>query len=288
MGVLALSSTVGSLGDEVGRDLSRRLGYDFADREIIAKAAADLGGTLIEFDHVTDEAPTLWERFGHTKPRYLTAVAAVLFQMAAGDKVTLSGRGSTILLTGIPHVLRVRINAPGETRARRVADRQGCGYESALRFVRTRDRERALRIMFLYHVDWDAPILYDLVLNTARVTAEEGVRILEHMLRLPRYIATAESRQKALDLSIVARVEVGLAADPVTQGIAFTAACENGHVVISGPVPTEAQWSTAEAIVLRIPGVTCVENQIAVAPSTTRENAEAPPARSPRVFPWEL
>ena len=285
MGVLALSSTLGSLGDEIGRELSRLLGYDFADREIIAKTAEDFGGSPIELDHVTEEAPTLWERFAHTKRRYLTSVAAVLFQMAAGDNVVLSGRGSTILLTGIPHVLRVRISSPEDIRARRVADRQGSGHESALHFVRARDRERALRIKFLYQVDWDAPMLYDLVLNSAWLSTDEGVRILEQVLRQPRYTATPESRQKALDLSIVARVQVGLAAHPVTRGITSSVTCENGHVVIvTGPVPTDAQWTSAESIVLRIPGVTGVQNQIEV----SHEGDEMPPVGPPRVFPWEL
>ena len=287
MSVLAMCSTLGSLGDEIGQELSRLLGYDFADREILAKAAADFGGDLKELDHFTDEAPTLRERLAHRR-RYLTSVAAVLFQMTAGDNVILSGRGSTILLAELPHVLRVRISAPEDVRAHRVADRQGLGYEAALHFVRARDRERAIRIRFLYQMDWDAPMLYDLVLNTARVSLDDGVRILERALRQPRYTATSEARQKALDLSIVAVAQIRLARHPVTHGIAFSTTCEKGHVSIAGTVPTDAQWSTAEAVILQIPGVTSVENQIEVTPGTQRESVEVPPVRPPRVFPWEL
>ena len=39
MSIVAISETMGSLGNEIGRRLADSLGWGFADREIIAKAA---------------------------------------------------------------------------------------------------------------------------------------------------------------------------------------------------------------------------------------------------------
>ncbi len=39
MSIVAISETAGSLGNEIGRRLAEMLGWSFADREIIAKAA---------------------------------------------------------------------------------------------------------------------------------------------------------------------------------------------------------------------------------------------------------
>jgi hypothetical protein len=39
MSVVAVSETIGSLGNEIGRRVAQARGYEFSDREIIAKAA---------------------------------------------------------------------------------------------------------------------------------------------------------------------------------------------------------------------------------------------------------
>jgi len=91
MSIVAFSQTLGSLGDEIGRELARVLSWEFADREIIARAAQRFGEGVMELEHVTEEKPTLWERFTDTKRHYLTYVEAIIFEMAARDNVILSG-----------------------------------------------------------------------------------------------------------------------------------------------------------------------------------------------------
>ncbi len=80
---------------------------------------------VIDLQHVTEEKPGLWERFADTKRRYLVFVEAVVFELGAHGKVVLSGRGTTILLRTVPHVLRVRITAPEATRIARVQQQYG-------------------------------------------------------------------------------------------------------------------------------------------------------------------
>src|SRR4030095_3320855 len=106
MSIVAISPTIGSLGDEIGREVARARGYEFADREIIEKAAARFGEGVMEFAHVTEEKPTLWERFIDTNRRYMTYVEAIVLELAARDNVVLAGRGSAFLLGQMRHVLR--------------------------------------------------------------------------------------------------------------------------------------------------------------------------------------
>ena len=76
MSVVAISETIGSLGNEIGRRVAQARGYEFADREIIAKAAERFHEGIAELTHVTEEKPTLWERFTDTQHRYMTYVEA--------------------------------------------------------------------------------------------------------------------------------------------------------------------------------------------------------------------
>ena len=61
MSILAISDTVGSLGREIGRTVAAALGHEFADREIISKAAERFGEGVLELTHATEEKPTIWE-----------------------------------------------------------------------------------------------------------------------------------------------------------------------------------------------------------------------------------
>ncbi len=163
MSIVAISETAGSLGNEIGRRLAERLGYRFADREIIAKASERFGENVTDLRHGVEEKPTLWERFTDTQHRYKAYVEAIILEMAGGDNVVLAGLASTIVLRPVSHALRVRANAPERIRADRVEQQQGLTREAAVDHVRQTDHERAARVKFLYHVNVDDPFLYDLV-----------------------------------------------------------------------------------------------------------------------------
>ena len=267
MSIVAMSDTLGSLGDEFGRELGRTLGYDFSDREIIAKAAERFGEGVMELAHVTEEKPTLWERFTDTRRHYLTYVEATLLEMAARDNVILSGRGAFILLGKIRHVLRVRISAPERLRAQRVERQQGLTPDAAFDVVRQTDRERAARVRFLYHADWDDPLLYDLSLNTERITVDRAVRLVQDTLQAERFQPTVESQAELVDLSLVAQTRAALLKNPVTRALDLHAACKDAYVSVSGIVADEEQRTVVREMVGGIPGVRGVLNEVVVAPS---------------------
>ncbi len=205
MSIVAFSSTLGSLGDEIGRELARLLSYDFADREIIAKAAERFGEGVMELRHVTEGKPTLWERFSDEKQRYLAYVEAIILELAARDNVILGGRGAIILLSKIRNVLRVRITAPEGVRAARVENEQGLTLEAAIEAVRESDQERGARVKFLYHVDWTDPVLYDMVLNTERLTVERAATLIRDALADGRFQTTPETCEAILALNATAQ-----------------------------------------------------------------------------------
>lgn len=261
MSVVAISETVGSLGLEIGRLVAERLGYECADREIIAKAAERFGGVISELTHAVEERPRLWEHFTETQRRYVTYVEATILEMAARDNVVLVGRAATVVLGDAPHTLRVRITAPAPVRVRRVQEQLG---PAATEYVRHTDRERGARVRFLYHVDWEEPLLYDLVLNTAGTDGELGARLVREALEDPRFRATEASRRVMLDLSLVAQAQAVLLADPVTRSRQISVSCSEGVLTLAGSVDAAQVWEAAENVVAPLPGLAAVRNDIVV------------------------
>lgn len=266
MSIVAISETAGSLGNEIGRRLAESLSWGFADREIIAKAAERFHEDPAELRRGAEEKPSLWERFSDSHRRYKAFIDATIFDMAAGDNVVLAGLASTLVLRDVRHALRVRTQAPQHDRARRLEQQQGLTADAALDIVRQTDRERAARVRFLYHVDVDDPLLYDLVLNTARMTAEQGARLLREALRDEQVQSTESSRAAFADLSVVAQARALFMAHPTLGGRQLFVSCQRGAALLSGAVEMQDERQAAQAVVAEITGVKHVLNEIVVLP----------------------
>jgi cytidylate kinase len=246
---------MGSLGIEIGQALAASLGYQFAERDIISKAADRFGVDVARLSHAVEERPTLVDRLNTAQRRFAQYVEATVQEMAARDDIVLVGLASTIILAGMPHTLRVRVTAPEGRRAERVAQAQGLDPTAALDFVRQSDRERGGRVWFLYHVDLENPLLYDLVINTDRLEAEEGARLVQHALQHPRFRSTEASRLTMRDLSLVAQARGVLVADPVTCGRSISVDCTDGVVSLGGRVEEWPVRRAAEQALGKVPGI---------------------------------
>jgi cytidylate kinase len=270
MSVVAISQAMGSQGDEIGLILAERLGHEFAEREIILKAAERFGEGVRALEHVTDERPSAWERFAQTRQRYLAYVEAVIWEFAGRERVVLVGRGSPFVLAGVHHVLLVRVTAPPDVRARRIATRDGLTMEAAADLVRRSDRDRAARVRFLYHADWNDPFHYHLVLNTAGLGVLDAVDLLEHAVGQERFRPTAGSQQGVVDRGAVAGARAALLADVRTRRFWLDALeCREGVLTLRGVADREEVRVLAGALSAQIPGVTAVANEIVIAPDGT-------------------
>jgi cytidylate kinase len=264
MSIVAISETVGSQGDAIGRELARTRGWEFADREIIARAAERYGEGVMELQHITQERPSLWERFTDSKRHYLSYVEATILELAARDDVVLVGHGAAVLLRPIPHTLRVRVTAPAPVRAERVKQQQGLVDDAALDFVRETDHERAARIKFLYRVDLDDPLLYDLALNTERLSVAEAATLIAQALQAGRCGPTERSRATARDLSLAAQARARLVQDPATRHLRVSVTAADGALTATGTVDSEPARTRVLEIAGRVSGAERVVDKITV------------------------
>jgi cytidylate kinase len=264
MSIVAISDTLGSRGDEMGRELARRLGWQFADRDIIAKGAEQFGEAVGELHQVTEERPSLWERFTDSKRRYLLYIEATVFEMAAHDRVVIVGHGAAIMLREIRHALRARVSAPERARVERVRQLQGLTEAASLDAVRDSDSERAARMRYLYQVDMDDAFLYDLTINSERVDVGEGVRLLAEALTLGRVQATEASQLDAEDRAATAVARARLAADPRTRNQRLSLETRGRRLTLRGFADSDGHKRAALAIVRNVPGVVDVVDETVI------------------------
>lgn len=173
MPVIAMTQEMGSLAKDVSLRLAESLGLAVMRHEAIERVAdrAQVSTSLI--GRLRDGKAGLVERLTTDRRSVALYTAEELFALADRGNVVLRGWGATCLLRPVPHVVCVRITRSFKKRVEWLMGHLGTDdVEFAEAELRRSDQAHASRMNDQFGVTWGDPVLYDLVLNTDRVSVE--------------------------------------------------------------------------------------------------------------------
>jgi len=264
MPILAMTREVGSLGTTIGQEVARRQGYAFVRHQIIAEAAQLYDAPEERLIATVEAKPVVWDSLSDAARQHFAFVAAEVLDAALKDNVVIVGRWSTLLLRGVAHALRVRICAPMDLRVRRIAERLRVSLEEARIRADRSDQGVRARIRQFFDVEWDDPLLYDLVLTTERFSVEAGADLLCDLLARPEWQPTEASSAALQDAALAARVRAALKADPETGRLNVKILCRAGRLELAGTVESSENREAAARLAATQPGVLGVDNHLTV------------------------
>jgi cytidylate kinase len=102
---------------------------------------------------------------------------------ALHGKVILVGRGSSFLTRDLPLGIHIRLEAPIESRVKRIIGAFGLAEKQARETVAEKDKAKAELVKTIFHKDIRDPLLYDMPGNTDRVPIGEIAKLLIEMIR---------------------------------------------------------------------------------------------------------
>ncbi len=269
MPIVTLSHEIGAGGPEIGQKLAERLDLHYVDQELISEAALRYGLLEEKLSDLDESKPSLLERFDAETQRYITVLQTALYEFAEKDRVVLMGRSGQWLLRGIPHVFRVRVMAPFDLRVKHLGKRLSdqMGEHTNPRMVhdmaRRDDTEKAGRMRYLYEVDVRDPALYDLVINTEKLSIDAAVELIAGVLQGPDMATTPASQQIVADRALASRVQVALATHPGTRRYRIAVDAKTGVVTLEGTAAMDEAVDVARGVV----GVRDVKTQQVDIPS---------------------
>jgi cytidylate kinase len=252
---MTLSHEIGAGGPEIGQKLAERLSLHYVDQELISQAALRYGLREEKLSSLDESKPSLFERFDAETRRYITVLQTALYEFAERDRVVLMGRSGPWLLRGIPHVLRVRVMAPFDLRVKHLGKRLSdqMGEHTNPRMVhdtaRRDDTEKAGRMRYLYEVDVRDPALYDLVLNTEKLSIDAAVELIAGVLQRPDMATTPAGQQIVADRALASRVQLALATHPETRRYRITVEAKTGVVTLEGTAAMDEAVDVARGVV---------------------------------------
>jgi len=242
MSVIALSRGSLSATRKLAEGLSAQLGNKIVTREQVIEAALPYGiknTGLAERDVLERHPPGLWDNYADKRKLYLTCFKAALLDFALHDSIIYHGHLAHILLSGVPFVFRVRLDAPFEYRIKSLMEDQSLSREDAIERIKDIDRRRMRWSEFLYGVDPRNYFNYDLVLNLERMNVETAIQLVAAAAERKEFQATDELMTSLRNLHLKTVVEASLLNSPRTHGMDLdvTADASTGKVVIRGDVP---------------------------------------------------
>lgn len=206
MPIITISRGSYSRGKEVAEKVAKELGYDCLSRDIVLETAKQLHIPEVKLIRALHDAPSIIDRIIGGKEKYIADFRNVLLKHLKTDNVVYHGLAGQFFLTGIPHVLKVRILGNIKHRIEEEMKREKISEKEALRIITTDDEERRLWSKHLYGIDtWD-PNLYNMVLKIGKLTVDCAVGIILNAVKQPCFETTAESQQKLVDLSAIAEM----------------------------------------------------------------------------------
>jgi cytidylate kinase len=185
MNVITVSRDYGAGGYEVARRLAEDLGWELLDRELLHRAAALEHLPDAELERLDEKAVSLADRFWLHPPhqRYLHGLTEAAQQAAARGNAVLVGRGTGHLLAGLPNVFHLRLSAPRDWRARRMAAQRGWTFEQALARCTAEDRTRDRFTRYFFGEAPFRPASYHAVFNTGRVPLDDVAACVAALVR---------------------------------------------------------------------------------------------------------
>jgi cytidylate kinase len=275
MPVIALTQEMGSLAKDVSLKLAETLGLAVMRHEVIEHVADRMQVSTSLIGRLRSGKAGLVERLTTDKRSVALYTAEELFALADRGNVVLRGWGATCLLRPVPHVVCVRITRSMKKRVEwLMGDLETDDAEFAEAEIRRSDQAHAARMHAQFGVTWGDPVLYDLVLNTDRLSVESCVEQIRLMVARPEFAETPASRALLANMALEARVRAALKEHEATRDINVTITANQGELLLRGIVLNSGERAQTEAVVAEVPGVSGVHNQLRLM-ATSRRFASA-------------
>jgi cytidylate kinase len=191
-------------GAKIGQIVASKLGFRYADREVLLLSAQSLGLPVEEISWRDERLASTWEKitelftFGlpdvtYTAPPFQTVTDEHLFklegkiiqELAGREDCVIVGRGGLHVLRDHPAAVHVFLHAPDVFRIKLAMEAYNASTEEkALSLIQESDRTRQAYLARMAKYDWLCTTNYHLTLNTGVMTPENAAEIIIDFVKL--------------------------------------------------------------------------------------------------------
>ncbi len=263
MPVIALTQGMGSLAQDVAEALAEELGLATLQHEVAERVANKMHVSKSLINRLRSGKAGLIEGLRTDRHALAVYTAEEVLEAAARGNVVIRGWGATQLLRSVAHIPCVRIMRPFEKRVEwlmKELDTDDRGLAEAE--IQRSDQANASRMKQQFGVHWGDPVLFDMVINTDRLSVQTCVEQIKCLLQRPEFAETEDSRAMLQGMALSAHVHAALSADEQTRAVDVSIESRDSQVMLRGIVADDAEKAAAVRVAAAVPGVKAVDNQL--------------------------
>jgi cytidylate kinase len=264
MAIITISRGTFTGGQSLADCVAEKLGYRCVSREVLVQAAEQYGASEDSLYKSLVKKPGFRDRRSLEWRRYAIYIQAALCKEVRSDKVVYHGHAGHMLLKGVPHVLRLRVIANIEQRIRAAMERYGMGRKQAIEQIEKADEGRYKWTRSLYDVDWQDPLLYDLVINLDHLSISDACEAICTAAAQEEFTTTLEAQRILDDLALSSDVRARIAADGTIGDAELEVEANEGVVILWGTVTSPEEERKAKEIASGAPGAADVNSKLLV------------------------
>lgn len=265
MAVIALTQGMGSLAQDIAERLAEDLGLATLQHEVAERVADKMHVSKSLISRLRSGKEGLIEGIRADRHAMAVYTAEEVLDAAAKGNVVIRGWGATQILRPVRHVPCVRIMRPFEKRVEwLMAQLETDDRDLAQSEIRRSDQANASRMHDQFGVHWGDPVLFDMVLNTDRLSIDTCAQMIKDLLKRPEFAPTDESVRDLQGMALSAHVRAAMAGNPQTHAVDVTIDSVDGRVTLRGIVMNEGERQAAGDVCAAVAGVREVDNQLRV------------------------
>lgn len=210
MAIITISRGSYSKGELIAKETAKKLGYKCISRDVLLEASKEFNIPEIKLVRAIHDSPSILGRFAYGKEKYIAYIQAALLRHFKENNIVYCGLAGHFFVSGISHVLKVRILADFQDRVKLEMAREGISDRQAAAILKHDDDERRKWSNHLYGIDtWD-PSLYDLVIHIRKINIDHAVDIICNTAKLEEFAPTTESQNSIENLALAAEVKAAI------------------------------------------------------------------------------
>lgn len=201
MAVITISRQFGAGGKTVGKMVADKLGYTFADDDIIQMVAEAANVSPHWVESIEKEAGgklsrvvssmvskrlvdrILKDERGYMDERlYLDYLVVIIAQIAEEGNAVILGRGSQYILHDHPDAYHVLLVSDLKNRVKFMTEHYDFSQSQAAQIVNREDKRQLNLYRKIGKTDYDNPALYHLVVNMAKMDLQTAVRLILNLV----------------------------------------------------------------------------------------------------------
>jgi cytidylate kinase len=262
---ITISEMLGTSGEKIAKRVAQELNYAYYGDGELFKTADEMG-FLSDVKKLDEKSPALFERFFSQRPNiYLDRLQSVIYEVAKKGDAIFFGKGSQLMLHSFDCAFHVLITGSTERRTQRVMEQEKVGREVAEKVIHRSDYDKRGFLRFAFDEDWLNPHLYDVILNTDKLSIDSAAKMIVDAAKSDEIKACGAESVKLLgNLSLQRKIEAVFLETSLSNSHLFFAVEDPNSIRLYGLVKSQDEKESIERIVKGVKGVNKVINELTV------------------------